>query len=912
VSGPGAAPRHRLPRAAIPTVLVALVVGLAAPAQAQRGPEEQQEPFNQSPPPPPTRGPTQGGDPNAPAPTPGPPPGEEAPRAGDEAPPTPEAAPGEEGDDGDEDVGETGEEPPEPPSTYDPDEEATGPTVPRTVCHGRRIRRIRIEGNQRVAEGDVLATIELSAGGPCDDPQVGRDAQALWNLGFFSDIVIEAESIGGEEVDLVFRFVERPAIADITLEGNDGVADEDLEEKIELREGSILSVPQVRRQVGRLRDLYAEKGFFLARIDVNLVEQENNQVDVVFEIDEGDKVSVRRVRFVGNANVSAGELRGFMQTSEEGFLSFLSDGAPFSRDVFEEDLVRLQAIYYDKGYLGVRIGNPRVELTPDRRHLDITVPLDEGPRFRIGRLAIQEVDAQGNAVEPLGGRRRLREQVAANPGDWFSRTAIAESLQRITRYYRDEGYAAVEMVPQTNLDPAKKEVDVVLQIRRGPLVTIERIEIRGNAKTRDEVIRREVVIAEGELYSQSKIERSQARIQALGYFERADVSEEEGSTPDQIVLTIEVAERPTGTFQVGAGFSSIESFIFTAQIQQDNLFGRGQNLSLNLQISGIRQLIQLRFVEPYLFGSEWTGAGEVFRTIRQFGFFTRDSTGGSLTIGHPVVDNRLRFFLTYRADFVNIDEGGRPLFGRGRGSRVFVQNPLNNLFQDGLTSSLRASMVWDSRDNRLFTRQGIHASYSTEVADPVLGSDNVFIRHQAFFRWYYPILGGSVLKMNTEWGLISSRGDDGVPLFERFFLGGIFNVRGFQLNRLGPRVNLPRSTDPNLPQQSTPIGGNMQLYYNLEFEFPILEQVGIKGVIFTDGGNAWNLNRSYAGLPESDPDDPTVPPFGVDLLSLRHSWGFGVRWLSPLGPLRFEWGLPINRLSFEDPIVFEFTIGNFF
>jgi len=800
---------------------------------------------------------------------------------------------------------------PTPPAAAPPPAEPTGPAVPRTVCHGRRVRRIRVLGNQRVAEGDVLATIDLAPGGPCDDPQVARDAQALWNLGFFADIVVEAEAVG-DEVDLIFRLQERPAIADIVFEGTGGVAKADIEEKVELREGSILSVPEVKRQVGRIRDLYAEKGFFLARVDYELVEEDNNQVDVVFQIQEGDKVSVRRVRFVGNDNVAAGDLRGFMQTSEEGFFSFLSEGASFSRDIFEEDLVRLQAIYYDRGYLGVRIGTPRVELTPDRRHIDITVPIDEGPRFRIGRLAIEEVDAEGNSVEPLGGRRRLREQIAANPGDWFSRTAIAESLQRITRYYRDEGYAAVEMVPQTDLDAAARKVDVVLRIRRGPLVTIERIEIKGNSKTRDEVIRREVVINEGELYSQSKIERSQARIQALGYFERADVSEEEGSSPDQIVLTIEVAERPTGTFQVGAGFSSIESFIFTAQIQQDNLFGRGQNLSLNLQISGIRQLIQVRFVEPYLFGTEWTGAGELFRTIRQFGFFTRDSTGGSLTIGHPVFDNRLRFFLTYRADFVNVNEGGQPLFGRTQAGRFFVQNPLNNLFQDGLTSSLRASLVWDSRDNRLFTRQGIHASLSTEVADPILASDNVFIRHQAFFRWYYPLFGGSVLKMNTEWGLITSRGEEGVPLFERFFLGGIFNVRGFQLNRLGPRVNLPVNIDPTLGPRSTPIGGNMQFFYNLEFEFPILEQVGIKGVLFTDGGNAWNLNRTYAALPQSDPNDPSVPAFGADFLDLRHSWGFGVRWLSPLGPLRFEWGLPIDRQAFEDPIVFEFTIGNFF
>ena len=789
--------------------------------------------------------------------------------------------------------------------------------APRTVCEGRTIRRIRVRGGRRVAEEDIRATLELREDVPCTDLEVSRDARALWDMGFFDDIVVTAAAVGDDLIDLLFEVRERPAIGRIVFEGNDEIDDGDLDEKVTLREGEVLSVPEVRRQVTRIRDLYAEKGYFLARIRYRLSRMPNNEVEIKFVIAEGDEVTVRRISFVGNAHIPASELLGFMQTSQTGFFSFLSSSDTFNREHFEEDVGRLQALYYDRGYLAINVGTPRIELTPDRQHIDVTIPIDEGPRFHIGRLRVAEVDAEGEEVEPLGGRRRLRDQIEANPGDWFSRTTVAQNLLEVTRFYRDRGYAQVEMVPQTDLDMRRRVVHVVISIRRGPLVRIERINIRGNSKTRDLVIRREIQIAEGALYSQTDVERSKARIQALGYFERVDLSEEEGSAPDRIVLNFEVAERATGQFQVGAGFSSIESFIFTAQIQQQNLFGRGQSLALQLQLSGIRQLAQIRFVEPYLLDTEWSLAADAFKTIRQFQDFNRDSTGGGLTLGHPILLDELSLFLNYRAEYVDISSRTGGLFGSagsGAGFNIFRRLPLANLFRDGLTSSLQLSLTWDTRDNRLFPTSGLYASVSSELADTYLGSENVFLRHRAFVRVYRQLFGSFVLKLNTEWGLVSSREPEGVPIFERFFLGGIFNVRGFGLNALGPRAGLPTSTDPNarVSPQGVVFGGNMQLFYNLELEFPIIESVGIRGVIFTDGGNAWNLESSLCGAPPPEQFDSASDPCGVDLLNLRTSWGFGLRWISPLGPLRFEWGLPFNPRAYEKDILFEFTIGNFF
>jgi outer membrane protein insertion porin family len=796
------------------------------------------------------------------------------------------------------------------------DDPSEGLHIPQTICEGARIRRIRVLGNRRVADDDIIAGIRLRAGRTCTDRQVTRDAQALWDLGFFDDLIVEGEMADDGRIDLVFRVRERPAIGHVRYEGNNHVGSSDIDEIMTLRVGSVLSRPDVTAQVTRLRDLYAEKGYFLARIVPRITRTENNEVDVVFVIEEGEEVTVRRVRFVGNHHVPEGDLRGIMQTGETGFFSFLTNNDNFQQDHFDEDITRLQAVYYDRGFLQIHVGTPRIELTADRRYIDITIPLVEGPRFRIGHLRVTELDAAGEEIDPLGGRRQLREMIPADPGDWFNRTALAQALQSITRFYRDQGYAHAEIQPQMELDANGRAVDLTIAIARGPLTTIERINIRGNTKTRDSVIRRELRIAEGDLYSQSQLEASRGAVTALGYFERVDMSESDGSTDDTIVINFEVAERPTGTFQVGAGFSSIESFILTAQIQQQNIFGSGQSLSLQLQLSGLRQLIQLQLVEPYLFGTDWSAALEIFRTTRQYQAFSRNSTGASLSVGHWVFDRRFTFFASYRADYVEIGARTSGFFGSGSGAGLqqlpFL--PIANLYRQGLTSSLRFTLQWDSRDNRITPMNGLYIQASTELADEILGSANSFVRTSAFVRWYWELFSGVVLKMNTTAGIITSRQTPGPPVFERYYLGGIFSVRGFPLNGLGPRIGIPQSLDPNagLGDTGTPIGGNMQFYYNLELEFPIIPQVQIRGVIFTDGGNAWNIDSYLCQAAPAPVQDASSDPCRVNLFDIRTSWGFGIRWISPLGPLRFEWGIPFQRRTWEQEIDFQFTIGNFF
>jgi outer membrane protein insertion porin family len=787
--------------------------------------------------------------------------------------------------------------------------------VPRTICQGRRIKDIEVSGNGRVSGDDVRASMKLRAGLPCTDAEIARDARSLWDLGYFDDLIFSAR-LEDNELVLSIAVKERPAIGKITFEGDDKVDQDDIDEKVSLEVGAILSENDVRAQIAKIRDLYAEEGFFLAKVSYKLIALPNNQVEVRYDIVEGPEVSVRRISFIGNDHVDDGTLLQFMRTHPTSILSFVSSNDTFKRDFFDEDVLRMQALYYDRGYLNIQVLSPRIELTPDRQQIDITIPIKEGARFKIGRLRVIEQNADGVEIEPLGGRRVVREQVDAQPGEWFSRTKLSEGIEGITRHYRDEGFAKAEISPETELDAVKRAVDVTVVIRRGPECRIERIDVQGNDKTRDRVIRREILIAEGDKYSQTLLQASKDRIQALGYFERVDMSESDGEAPNGLVITYEVKERATGTFQVGAGFSSIERFILTAQIDQQNLAGHGQSLSLQAQVSGIRQLIQTQFVEPYLLSTFWSLSVDVFHTSNSFQAYTTKQTGAGLALGHPVFNRNLRLALRYSADRTTVGDTTTAFFSTGAQGRTQQQrSPLKNQQLSGRTSTMRLSLTWDSRDNRIFPTKGIYSSLSTEVADPYIGSERTFWRHKLFARFYYPLPFGMVLRLNTEAGLVTSRKAVGVPLYERFFLGGILSVRGFPFQSLGPMSNTPLSIDPNAignvnGNGGLRLGGNAMLRTNLELEFPILQAVGIKGVLFTDSGTVWNLENTICQAKPNLNLDASQKVCGFN--PLRFSYGFGVRWFSPMGPLRFEWGFPIAKRAYEERYNFQFTIGQFF
>ena len=758
------------------------------------------------------------------------------------------------------------------------------------------VTEIHITGNRRVEEGAIRNTIATQIGQPLERRQLRQDILSIRDLGiggtaFFDDVQVDvSEADGGLVVTYIVR--EKPVIASLSYEFVEGdELRDDLEEVVDIEEGDVFDLAQARANVNKLEELYREKGYFLAEVDYEWHEREDGDVDLTFVILEYAEVEVQRVNFVGNEALSDEELQSVMATRPGDLLSFLSGSGVFNETEFGNDRHRLRLYYYDNGYVDVEIGEPSVELSRDLGQIYITIPVQEGPQY-----SVAAVEVAGDMLLPVEEIEELFVRVEV--GETYSTSQVRQDIDRISTYYKDQGYANVNVNLGTRRDAENRELGLVYDIQQGQPVYIGRITISGNQTTRDEVIRRELRIHESDLYHGTGIRISQARVQRLGFFETVEINEITTASQEIMNLEVQVVERPTGQFQVGAGFSSVESFIATATISQNNLFGRGQSLSLQASISAIRTIFSLGFSEPYLFGTRWQFGFEIFNRELLFTDFTRRSLGFSLTGGYPITDD-ITASLTYQLENVEVEAGGRT----GRTDRQ-----ISNIFQGGLTSSVRGSLSWDTRNNRLFPSYGFLQTASLEVAEDFLGSENEFLRVRGISRWYYELFTGVVLKFNAALGWVATTNSERpVPIFERFFLGGPNSVRGFERATLSPTE--PVAADPNDPASSLvgfPVGGNKELLFNLEVEFPIITAIGIRGVLFMDAGNAFGNNQPYTL--DLDVFHPNATDYN-DVL--RTSVGFGFRWFSPIGPLRFEWGFPLSPLDNEEPSVFEFSVGNF-
>jgi len=660
--------------------------------------------------------------------------------------------------------------------------------------------------------------------------------------------------------------------------------------------------------------------FFSSFLELREVKNENTY-DVVFIIKEHAQVEVRKITFVGNHAISDAEIAKYMATRTSGPLSFLTGSGKFNRELFDRDMTMIQALYWDRGYINIQVGKPRVELSADRRYIFLSVPLVEGPRYNVGRINVIERDTEGHEIKLLGGRRKVRSMVRTERGKYFSRTSIMEDVNRITRFYQDKGYAYTNVDLKTLTDEKSRIVDLVLEVSRGPLVHFERIEIRGNTKTRDRVVRRQLNIFEGDNFSQTGLDISNARVTQLGFFESVDITHRPGSSNDQVIVTVQVAEKHTGQFQVGMGFSTVDKFIGQARITEQNFMGHGQTVSLQAQISSMRQLFNFDFWEPHFLDTDWTLAFKLFNTTMSQIDYSKTSTGGQVTLGHPLLLRDLRFYVSYNLQHNSVETGNNSglLIGGQETTSKFNQLPLAYLFKDGLSSSITGRLVLDLRNNRLFPTKGSYNSISTELASKYMGSEFDYTRYIFSSKWYVPLFWKFVFRVNGNVGLIQSNTKQGLPISLRYRSGGIMDVRGFYPHSLGPKLSIPPTFNPNaepLPNGIS-IGGNLRVTLNTEIEFPILEMAGIKGVVFFDAGNSFNTESTWCLAvdgKESDGRGITKfnDPCNQNPFYLRTSVGFGFRWFSPMGPLRFEWGFPLKRYAGEQKTMFEFTFGNFF
>jgi len=791
-----------------------------------------------------------------------------------------------------------------------------------------RIRKVEVLGLKRIPAETVLLASGLSDGmelEPSVLPSAARDAvRKVFATGYFSDMNIYSREVEPGVVDLTLVVLEKLVIKKINLVGNDEIEEEDIKKAFSVKEGRFLDSGQLVTTLRSIEELYQDKGFYLAEASYEVEKDEETRTAVVtVKVKEQAEVAVRDINFVGNQQVTDEEIKSIMVTREKGYLSFLEKGGLFLRYFFQlerdvprgdlpsgfvdevgaqqfeswsahqdVDLQRVKWFYLTKGFVEAKLGQPRIALTPDKAGIAVTIDVQEGRWYNVGAVDVVTEDSDGLLHDPA----ELKAALTLKTGDRFNAQNVMADTDQITRRYTNKGYAFVSVSNSHQLDREKGILDLTYIVEKGRPTYISSIEVTGNKTTADKVVRRELKVAEGELYNQEKIDRSKAMVYRLGFFESVEISHEpavpsegvrelrKGEDVEFVDLLVKVKERDTGIFQVGAGFSSLENYIFQARVSKNNFLGRGQTLSFQALVSSLRSIYIVSFLDPYFLDTNWSFSFDLYDTATDFEAFTTETLGGNVSWGYRFFDDYF-VYLTYKLEELDTRLGGR---------LGFTGVPIELLESDGITTSLRLSVAWDTRNNRIIPTEGFYHSASLEWASPLLGGETDFYRSTLNSRYYQPLFWDFVLRLNGTLGHITTAEEKGIPIFERYFVGGIFSVRGFRRNSLSPTIPAAAERDPASSLVPFPMGGNKELILNAEIEVPIFREMGIVGVLFFDAGNAFAESEALSPM------------------DLRTATGFGFRWWSPMGPLRFEWGFPLNPLPGEDPMVFEFTIGSAF
>lgn len=814
-----------------------------------------------------------------------------------------------------------------------------------------RVVEIRVVGLRRLEEAVVRAAVQTGVGDNLAGWMIQRDLQAIYATGVVDDVKVDVSpSEDGRGVVVTYEVDEKPAVREVKISGNKKIDEESLRESIDIVGFDVLNETQLQRNVTALRAKYLEKGFYLVRIEPKVQPVGRDQVDLTFEITEGRKVLVRTIDITGNEALPDRKVRRFLQTKQAGPLGWLTNSGAFKEENLEMDGQIVRQIYMEEGYLQVKVDPPKVYLTPDKRAITISIHVEEGEKFELGQIRVEgdflpevglteEAARQilaGETAKTMRGRwERAREKAGEGPvpegwekgrggpldlsegreplrtGDTFKLTTLQGAMTELADLYGDAGYAFANVVPIDDADPATKIVDFTFSIDKGDRYRIGRIDITGNDPTFDKVVRREIPINEAEIYQRSAINEARARMDRLGYFEEVKIDTLRSATPGVLDLAVEVSEQPTGSFSVGAGFSNLENFMFTANVAKNNFLGLGYTMRAEVNLSRLRQQWNLSFFDPYFLDSRWTLSVDTFSIARQY-IEDEYQRGGSLSIGRYLDrrdDVRLSASYTFQdTGLSTIDPYKQSLLG-------------GDLYRNGLTSTFGLSLNVDKRNNRINATRGVFASLSSELTGgfrvndeevlSLLGGDFNYAELKGNLRAYYPVSPKGdwlIFKYNGTIGGITSTDGSVVPYIHRYRAGGINSVRGYDWYSLGPSIRVTGydggfrssfggSDDPVSSEDRLVVGGTQIWVNNFELESPIIKAAGISTVVFFDAGNAFG--------------DPWGEGY-INPLDLRTSYGFGIRWLSPMGPLRFEWGFPINPYEDERKAVFDFSIGSLF
>ncbi len=746
---------------------------------------------------------------------------------------------------------------------------AAQPSMSQPIPLGGRISEIRVEGLQRIEPETVLSYLTIKAGDPFDADRIDSSLKALFNTGLFADVALRRETDA-----LIIQVVENPIINRLAFEGNDIIEREALEKEVQLRPRVVYTRTRVQNDVKRILDLYRRQGRFAATVEPKVITQSQNRVDLVFEINEGPATKVRQVTFIGNRRFSDSRLQGVIDTQSSHWFSFLLGDDIYDPDRLQNDRELLRKYYLAHGYADFRVISAVAELTQDRKDFFVTFTVEEGERYRFGPTSI-------TTKLPELDPEKLRSSVTYSERDWYNADEVENTINKLTDAVGNLGYAFVDIRPRIDRDRENKTISVTYEINEGPRVYVERIDIRGNSRTEDKVIRREFRLVEGDAYNAAKLNRSRQRIRNLQFFKNIDVRQVEGSAPDKTVLQANVEEQSTGSFNIGGGFSSSQGPIAIVQISERNLLGKGLRGTARLMIGTITQEVQLSFTDPYFLDRNLSAGFDITDTTR--------NKVSNIAFEEKVTGLQLRSGFTYNerlSQSLNYNIRRNRISNVNQESSIYIQRQAG----ESIMSSIGQTIAYDKRDNRLDPTEGYVIRFSTDFAG--LGGDERFIRTELSSTYYYSFLTDWVFSVGARGGYNYNLSDDPLRLSNRYFIGSD-GFRGFARGGVGPR---DASTKDSL-------GGNKFYVGTMEIAVPlgVGREFGLKGILFTDVGSVWGVE-----------DNPGGGPGINNSSSPRVTVGAGAAFKTPFGPVRVDLGYAVVKETFDKTEFFTFNFGSRF
>lgn len=719
------------------------------------------------------------------------------------------------------------------------------------------IYKIMILGNVKVEEGVIRGAIKSREGGPFSVEKTREDLRSIFNLGFFTDVQVDIKPTPqGKEV--IFIVAEKPSIKDILIKGNSKVKLDDIKEKVTITSRSILNLEKVKEDSEQIRKLYFSKGYYGVKVEYKVDYLETNEAVVTFVVSEGPKGHIKKIIFKGNKKIKTSQLKKLMTTKQRNIFSIITKTGTLDEDILKNDLQLLTAYYFDQGYLDAKIAEPKINLSNPKK-IQIEIEIEEGSQYHLGNI-----DFKGDV---LTTKETLFKGLKIKRGDVYSNTVVRREVNRLTERFANQGYAYVEINPDISVDRKNLVVHLTFEIEKKKRVYYEKIQVVGNTKTRDKVIRRELSVAEGDLYSATDMNKSRDRLKRTGYFKEVDFTTSRGSTEEKINLDLKVEETPTGAITFGVGYSTIESVVGSASISDRNLFGLGYAASLKFSLGFETQNFRFSFTDPYFLGYPYMAGIDLYHErIEYFDSYSYKITGGDIRFGKELTD-KMRIEAMYKLETIDV-------YNVALDASRYIKEQRG----EKLTSAISLNPIMDTRDDYFNPRRGGRTSLFIQNAGGILGGDNYFVKVLAQTSWFFPLPLNLTLNLRAQAGMIHGYGGREVPIYEKFFVGGASTVRGFEYGMAGP-VDI----------MEEPQGAKKMVVFNTEVIFTISREIGLRGAVFFDVGKGFDKWK--------------------DITPLKFGAGPGIRWYSPFGPIHIDLGFNLNPKKGEKGHVIDFNAG---